>query len=194
MKIFLASASPRRSQLLKQINIPHEVVPSSIREELNKKVPPGQLVKEIALLKARDVARNKCGIIIGADTIVYLNKIFGKPNDIRDAKLMLDQLSGKTHYVYTGIALISNIDEYIEVVDFEKTEVKMRKISDDEKLKYLKTNEPFDAAGSYKIQGLASLFIEKIDGCYFNVMGFPIFKFGQLLKRIGLDFWNLMEL
>ncbi len=192
MNIILASQSPRRSQILNQIRIVHKVVPSDIEENIDLELKPEELVKKIALLKAKSVAKKEKGLIIGADTIVYKDEVLGKPIDLQDAKNMLRKLSGVSHTVYTGIAMIINVDNYKEVVDYEKTIIKMRKISDSEINKYLEMGEYKDAAGSYKIQGLASLFIERIEGCYFNVMGFPIFKFYKLLKDLNIDIWNLI--
>lgn len=192
--IILASKSPRRSELLNRIRIPHTVIPSNIKELKDDKISPEELVQQTALLKARDIANKKIGLIIGADTIVYRDRIFGKPIDKNDAINMLTQLAGKTHYVYTGMAIIKNThDEYREIYGFEKTKLKLRDISDKEIEIYLEKGNPYDAAGSYKIQGLASIFIEKIEGCYFNVMGFPIFRFSELLKKLDISIWNLIN-
>jgi septum formation protein len=194
MEIILASKSPRRSEILNRIRIPHKVIPSNIKELKDEKISPEELVQQTALLKARNIADKKIGLIIGADTIVYRDRIYGKPIDKNDALYMLTQLAGKTHYVYTGIAIIKNItDDYKEICGFEKTELKLRDISKKEIELYLKMGNPYDAAGSYKIQGLASIFIEKIDGCYFNVMGFPIYKFSELLKKLDISIWNLIN-
>ncbi|MBD3229846.1 MAG: septum formation protein Maf [Candidatus Lokiarchaeota archaeon] len=193
MQIILASSSPRRSRLLTQIRIPHKIIPSSIKEKVDERLYPHEIVKNIASNKARVVAKNNQGIIIGADTIVYLNKILGKPNNKKHAIEMLRELSGKTHEVYTGLAIINNRNGYREVSGFEKTLIKMRKISDYEIKQYLKVSDPYDAAGSYKIQGIASLFIEKIEGCYFNVMGFPIFILYQLLNELEINIWDIIK-
>ncbi len=186
-KIVLASASPRRKQLLKQMNLVFEVKPSYTGEILDEKLKPEEIVIELAKQKALDIAsKEKESIVIGSDTIVFLNEILGKPRDESDAFEMLNKLSGKIHYVYTGIAVFDTATNKL-ITDYEKTAVKMKRLSEDEIKRYILTGEPMDKAGAYGIQGLASIFIEKIEGCYFNVVGLPVSKLYSILKQFGVD-------
>lgn len=186
-KIVLASASPRRKQLLKQMNLVFEVKPSYTGEILDEKLKPEEIVIELAKQKALDIAsKEKESIVIGSDTIVFLNEILGKPRDESDAFEMLNKLSGKIHYVYTGIAVFDTATNKL-ITDYEKTAVKMKRLSEDEIKRYILTGEPMDKAGAYGIQGLASIFIEKIEGCYFNVVGLPVSKLYCILKQFGVD-------
>jgi len=190
MKIILVSTSPRRSKILKDKGFKFEVYPVKINEEeIMKNYPPELAVKKIATTKTLIAAEKiKNGIIIGADTIVvYNNKILGKPRDASEAIEMLRLLSGKIHEVITAISVMEIINgkknkEYVECV---KTKVKMMKLSEEEIKAYISTGEPMDKAGAYAIQGLGGIFIEWIDGCYYNVMGLPIAKLYRILKKIG---------
>lgn len=140
-----------------------------------------------AILKAKASVDNhhKDEIILGSDTVVALdNKIYGKPKNDNDAFCMLKNLSGKTHQVCTGIALIKNGKIFSDVCT---TDVTMKNLSDEEILNYIKTKEPQDKAGAYAIQGLASIFIEKINGCYFNVVGLPLNCLYNLCKKADVD-------
>lgn len=189
MKIILASASPRRSQLLKQIGLNFTVHPSQVEEKYIEGQSPHIWVQDIALAKALDVARNfKEGIIIGADTIVLNdNLILGKPKDESEAELMLESLSGKRHQVLTGIAVVEgkNIDNYFTQVEI--TNVKFRALSAREIKAYVRSKEPLDKAGAYGIQGLGALLIEGIEGCYFNVVGLPLSKLALGLEKFGVE-------
>lgn len=189
-KIILASASPRRKQLLEQMKLKFEIIPSNIIEDYQENQEPEEVARDLAKKKAMDIARiSKNSLVIGADTVVFLNEILGKPRDEKDALEILKKLSGKTHYVITGIAVIDSSTKKL-VVDHEKTAVKMKKISEREIKDYISTGEPMDKAGAYGIQGLGSVFIEEIHGCYFNVVGLPISKLYSILKGFGVDLFR----
>lgn len=191
-KIILASKSPRRSELLKQIGLEFDVLVSD-KEEIVTSNIPGEVVKELSLQKAMDVKgmyvageHSEQYIIIGADTVVAIDdKILGKPKDADDAFMMLKALSGRAHDVFTGVTLIIN-DGVCEKTDtfFVRTKVYMYDNSDKELLDYIATSEPNDKAGSYGIQGIGAKLIEKIDGDYNNVVGLPV---SAIYKKI-VDF------
>ncbi len=195
-KIILATNSPRRKELAKQMGLDFEVIPSNYEEDMTMKLSPKELAKTLAYGKAKDVAKRHDGIIIGADTfVVFKGKKIGKPKSEQEAFKMLKSFSGKSHKVYTGIAII-NKKTGKEITDCEITTIKFRKMSDEEIKKYIKTGEPMDKAGAYAIQGLGSIFIEKINGCYHNIAGFPIHLTYKNLKKLGInifeyDKWNL---
>jgi septum formation protein len=183
--LYLASKSPRRSKLLKKINIDFTIEASNIDENIYNDLLPEKHVKLLSFLKAAAVAKNfKNGIILGADTIVVSkNKILGKPSNAEEAKKMLKMLSGKIHEVYTGFTLIDMPSRYT-VTDFEITKVKFRKLEQKEIDEYVNTGLPLDKAGSYGIQDeYGSLFVEGIQGCYYNVVGFPLSKFYKTAKK-----------
>lgn len=180
----LASKSPRRKELLKNIGIQAEIVPANVDESALSSLPPEKMVTQLALLKASDVARSfgRNTYVIAADTVVVMNgEIFGKPQNIADARRMLNALSGNTHSVYTGFCVI-NCSDSTAVARYEKTDVTFCKLSDAEIDAYIKTREPMDKAGSYGIQGKGSIFIEKIEGDYFNVVGLPVCALSKLLR------------
>ena len=180
----LASKSPRRKELLGNIGINAQIIPSSVDESPYKKLPPEQMVKELAMLKACDVARSLRGntVVIGADTCVCLGgKVFGKPQNMDEAEEMLRELSGKTHEVFTGFC-IYNCKDGTAVSRAEVTHVTFRVLTDSEIKAYVKTREPMDKAGAYGIQRRGALFIEKIEGDYFNVVGLPLCSLAQALK------------
>ena len=184
-QIILASKSPRRIELLKRIISHFQVQVSNINENLNGDFSPRGLAVELSRLKAKNISSKlKRGIIIGADSIVALNNtIFGKPKDSNESFEMLSQLSGKTHQVITGFTVIKNPDQLV-VSDFAVTDVKFRDLTSQEIKKYIEINTSFDKAGSYGIQDEAGVFVEKINGCYFNVMGLPITKLYLVLKKM----------
>lgn len=181
----LASKSPRRKQLLKNIGLQAEIVPANVDESVLSTLPPEKMVAQLALLKASDVARSFGGntYVIGADTVVVLDgKVFGKPHDMEDARRMLRALSGNTHSVYTGYCVIRCKDGSA-VAKYEKTDVTFRSLSEGEIDAYIKTREPMDKAGAYGIQEKGSIFIEKINGDYFNVVGLPVCALSRLLSE-----------
>jgi septum formation protein len=185
-KIYLASKSPRRKKLLSQINIDAVVVGFHYKEVFKKSERPYNTAKRLALEKMQ-IAKKKLndGIIITADTIVvYKSKILGKPKDKKDAFNMLRFLSGKTHIVYTGYAVYNPFNKKL-VLDFEKTNVTFRKLSNNEIQDYIKTGSPMDKAGAYGIQDdYGAVFISKINGCYYNVVGLPLTKVYQTILKV----------
>jgi septum formation protein len=184
MKLILASASPRRAQLMAQVGWEFTVRPVDIEEKLSPNLPPEEAVKELALGKAL-AASEKDGLIIGADTIVVLeDKILGKPHSTEEALDMLSSLSGKQHQVITGVAVV-NPQTGQHWVDAEKTKVHFRILTKEEILQYIKTEEPMDKAGAYGIQGKGALLVQGIEGCYFNVVGLPLVRLASLLKDAG---------
>ena len=188
-KIILASASPRRRELLEQIGINFDIIVSTQAEEdVDKTLPPDIYVSELALLKASAVAKElaqskrKNSIIIAADTIVYKdNKIFGKPKDENEAKAILKELSGNVHQVYTGVCVMRLSDGY-SVSKSVKTSVKFKNLSDNMIDAYINTREPLDKAGAYGIQGMGAVLIDEINGDYFNVVGLPLSCLYDILK------------
>ncbi|WP_130806544.1 nucleoside triphosphate pyrophosphatase [Senegalia massiliensis] len=183
--VVLASSSSRRKEFLEKYNIKFKIQESNIQENIYDNVSPETTAISLAFQKAINVAENieKDSIIIAADTIIYFdNKILGKPKDKQDAKKMLLNLSGKEHYVYTGIAIVkSGTNE--KKVDYSKTKVKIRNLSEDMIDNYLLEQEYEDKAGSYAIQGKSEIFVESIEGSYTNVVGLPIVKLDKLLKE-----------
>ena len=185
MKYILASASPRRQQLLALVlDGPFEVQVSDA-DEGTALSDPAELVQELAKRKARAVAEGQEeAVIFGADTVVALEgQILGKPKDRQQAKAMLEQLSGKTHTVYTGIALLHTQSGHM-LCEADSTQVTFAPMRPEEIEAYLDTGEYADKAGAYGIQGGAAKHIEKIDGCYFNVMGLPVHRTYELLKKL----------
>lgn len=196
VKIILASKSPRRQEILKNLGIKFEVLVSNFDEKnITSNDFPNiiQYVKELALNKGLYVLEkiNKElkyeYFIISADTIVVLeDKILGQPSDETNAKEMLKMLSGKKNQVITGLTLIYMHNDKKEILTtFEITDVYFKQLTDYEIDRYIKTKEPLDKAGAYGIQGKASLFIEKIDGCYFNVVGLPVMKLSKLFEQFN---------
>lgn len=192
MKIVLASASPRRAELLKNIGLEFSITPDDSEEISTPGLDPAETVKELARNKASNVAeriRNSGGLggeealVIGADTVVVLSgEILGKPKDEADAERTLRRLSGNRHEVYTGVSVIDTFSGR-EVCDHEATVVEFRDISDEEIAAYIRTGEPMDKAGAYGIQNLGALFVKRIEGDYFNVVGLPLCKLGMILKK-----------
>lgn len=194
IKIVLASSSPRRSQLLTQIGLNFEVIEPDIDETDGINLEASQLVKFLAYEKAHFVAKNisknfrrdeKC-LVIGADTIVKKERILGKPQNSQEAFEMLKHIQGSWHKVLTGIAVI-DAATMKGISDFEITDVKMKELTDSTIKAYIDTKEPLDKAGAYGIQGLGSIFVEKINGCYFNVVGLPLAKLDTLLRKFGVS-------
>ena len=185
----LASKSPRRKDLLNQIGFKFSIVDSNFKEYHNNDIPPEALAETLAREKALKVAKMyNDNIIIGADTIVTLeSKVLGKPRNKKESFEMLRSLSGKSHEVITGVSLIQ-LNKNIDHTFNKRTFVTLSHISDEEILSYIKKYKPSDKAGSYGIQDGFSLYIEKINGCYFNVMGFPLSTFFKNYKFIFQTF------
>ena len=187
LPIYLASKSPRRRKLLKQINLKFKSFSVDINEVIRNKEKPHHNVQRLAsekMDKAKEFVDE--GIIITADTIVVLEgKIIGKPKNKADAKKMLKKLSGKVHTVYTGYSIF-NTQKRNSITDYEKTLVEFRKLTDHEIDEYIKTGSPMDKAGAYGIQDdFGAVFIKKITGCYYNVVGLPLTKVYQSLMKIS---------
>ena len=189
MNFILASASERRKELLSRLISNYKVIVSDFDESsVNFNGDVEHYVKTLALGKAKAVEQlvNNEAIIIAADTIVVLDdKILGKPKDKRDAFNMLKSLSGKSHKVYTGMAII-NVTKSSYLVDSVCTKVKFSEISDNEILQYIDSGEPMDKAGAYGIQGCGGIFVEKINGCYYNIVGLPINKLKRILNKFDV--------
>jgi septum formation protein len=188
-KIILASASPRRSEILESLGVNFLAVSSNVDERPHVDESPADYIIRIARSKVIGVARQyESGLVIGADTVVVLDsKILGKPADDEDAYQMLESLAGRWHAVMTGVALYDTTTKR-EVVDFEKTLVRFAPLSAAEIDWYLATGEHKDKAGAYGIQGSAGLFVEEIAGNYHNVVGLPIPLVYRLAKRLGYSF------
>jgi septum formation protein len=184
LKIYLASLSPRRKELLKLLGIKYHILAPKV-SELPMNLTPVSYSQILAKMKVESVHRQvDTGVIIGMDTVVVLGKRkMGKPKNKREARKMLSMLSGKMHQVITGIYLL-RLPEGKSISSYEVTEVKFRKLTGKEIEQYIKTKEPYDKAGAYAIQGQAGLFVESINGDYFNVVGFPVAKFLKLFKKL----------
>lgn len=184
MKLYLASNSPRRRELLRNARVDFEVRPSAVAESVRPGEPPEVFARRAAREKALNVAASvpADSLVLGADTVVVLgDKILGKPSNADDAARMLRRLSGATHRVITGVCL-AGAPAKIEAEEHETTLVTFRRLDEDEIQAYLATGEPFDKAGAYGIQGFASRFVTRIEGCYFNVVGLPVARVVELLK------------
>ena len=184
MDIILASSSPRRKEILGNTNLKFKIIKSNIDEVILSKESPYQVVMRLAYEKSMDIAySNRDKLIIGADTVVCLDDvILGKPKDEIEAIEMIKKLSGKTHQVITGISLI-NLDANKKIIDYVVSYVKFKKLSHEDVIDYIQTNESLDKAGAYGIQGYGALLVEEIKGDYFNIVGLPISKLSDLLKK-----------
>ena len=196
-KIYLASKSPRRSEMLASLKIPFEVISSPYEEKMEDVagLSPEKMASQLAGFKASYVAESlRSGIIIGADTIVVKEDlILGKPVDKLEVFSMLHSLSGERHRVITGISLV-DVERKITLTHSEVTNVFFRDLNPEDIEQYIQTGEPFDKAGAYGIQGYASLFVNKIEGCYFNVVGFPIVAFRNLMLDLGYNIVDYIRL
>jgi septum formation protein len=190
VNIILASASERRAELLTKITSNFKIKASEFQEsDIPFSGSCGDYVMALARGKAMDITSSvkKPAAIIGCDTVVYFNgKVLGKPQDSAQAFQMLSDLSGNTHEVYTGVAVINTETQEIST-DYVCTEVKFSKLSEEEINNYIETGEPFDKAGAYGIQGAASLFVEQVKGCYYNVVGLPVNKLYFMLREMGVN-------
>jgi septum formation protein len=190
LTLILASESPRRAELLRQVAIPFRVVAPAVTEELSGRPSPEEMVALLALRKARAVSdRLPVGYVIGADTIVLHGEtVLGKPVDSDDAERMLRLLSGDRHSVLTGLALVNAANGYL-LERLSLTQVWIKTLADDEIKAYIATGEPFDKAGAYGIQGKGALLVEKIEGCYFNVVGLPLSLLNQMITEMNIPTW-----
>lgn len=181
-RLILASKSPRRAELLAQAGIPFEIRAAEIDESREPHEPPVEYVERLARAKAAAVRRNAGQIVLGADTVVVIDDdVLLKPADTADAARMLRLLSGRTHEVITGVCLQSDGHEFTGA---ETTRVRFLKLSEDEIAEYVASGEPIDKAGAYAIQGLAGKYIDRIEGCYFNVVGLPLARVFAEYKRL----------
>jgi septum formation protein len=186
-RIILASASPRREELLEKIGLKFEVEPSNYEEDMRSKSSPDELAKSISLEKAKIVARrHRNAIVIAADTfIVFRGKIMGKPNTEAEAREMLVTLRGKSHSVITGFTILDT-DRNKVLTKSVETIIHIKNLTPEEIDAYVKSKEPLDKAGAYAIQGLGSVIVERIEGDYFNVMGLPLSALAEGLKEFGV--------
>jgi len=194
-KIYLASQSPRRMELLKSIELEFVVRPSAVDEIIDYDASPDLLVLALAGQKAEDVFNTLIKenaqpfVVIGADTMVVLNgRLMGKPVDDDDAKKMLSSLSGNTHSVFTGVRVIKSdsTSEKTVLNAVEKTLVTFRKLEESEIEAYIATREPMDKAGAYALQGIGSALVTRVEGCYTNVIGLPIPTIVSMLRELGV--------
>jgi len=187
MKVILASQSPRRKELMDLLNIDYEIIVSQVDEVVNDSYPIKEQSKELAYIKAKEVFNKTTGdrIVIGADTLVTKdNKIYGKPKDENDAIRILKELNGLKHEVITGLCvLIQKEDKYYQYIDYDLTEVYVKHISDEDIVKYVKQEKPLDKAGGYAIQDSFCLHIEKIVGNYTSVVGLPVQKLYDIIRK-----------
>ena len=186
--IILASASPRRKELLEKIGLKFEVEPSNYEEDIYSGIDPHEFAQKISLSKAEVVAsKHKNAIVIAADTfIVFGDRILGKPHTENDARKMLETINGKSHSVITGFSIIDTSKNKTLSKSVE-TKIHVRKLTLAEIDAYVKSKEPLDKAGAYAIQGLGAVIVEKIEGDYFNVMGLPLSTLTEALKEFGIN-------
>ena len=182
-KLVLASASPRRLEIFKMLGLSPLIIPADVHEPIDER-PPWILVKHHASHKAQTIKKlfDDNSVIVAADTLVCIDKVtLGKPESKAEAERYLNMLSGKSHVVYTGVSILWRNKE---LVDYAKTTVKFKELTEQEIKEYIKTKEPMDKAGAYGIQGYGCQFITGISGCYFNVMGFPVQLFYKMLEEL----------
>jgi septum formation protein len=192
LKIVLASTSPRRISLLRQIGMRFTVV-APVEDEASTNPDPKERVMENALAKARSVLGDVEGLVVGADTVVYIDeRILGKPSSEDEARRMMETLSGRVHRVFTGLALI-DAESGREDVRYEETQVHLMKLSDEEIGRYVETGEPMGKAGAYAIQGLGAVFVDDVAGCFHNVVGLPLSLLWKMIRRMGYDPFSLIE-
>jgi septum formation protein len=202
-RLILASASPRRRELLALLGMPFTVMPSRYEEPLppTAAISLPAFVTQLAVHKAQEVAQRVQGeleqgaLVLAADTLVSIDDAdlgvpLGKPTDAADACRMLRQLSGRTHRVYTGIAIMGKGNLHTSAVC---TRVRFRELSDAMIADYVATGEPLDKAGAYGAQGYAAPFIESFDGDFFNVVGLPLCELGRTLESIGVEWWRFRQ-
>jgi nucleoside triphosphate pyrophosphatase len=190
IKVILASASPRRQEMLRDLQIDFKVTIPNIKEKWSLHQSAHKVATELAIRKTKQI-RDRGALVIGMDTLVVISRLkLGKPGNVEEARAMLQLLSGRTHQVITGVAMKwrGNTVSGVSV-----TKVRFRRIKEKEIEWYLESDEPYDKAGGYAIQGLARIFINRIDGCYYNVVGFPLTLFQILLRRLNLSILQLQR-
>lgn len=193
LRLILASASPRRAEVLRDAGLPFTAMPAHVDESRGLNESPVEFVRRLAEAKARVAAARMSGaepaIIVGADTAVVLDEmagrlVLGKPASAEEARAMLRRLSGRTHEVMTGLALVRGPDGATRV-GCETTRVSFAPLSEDELDEYVASGEPFDKAGAYAIQGRGGRYITRVEGCYFNVVGLPLAMLYAMLRELG---------
>ena len=186
--LILASASPRRRELLAQLAMPCTIIPANIDESVLPGEEPWAYTRRVAYAKSQHVARQfPTAVVLGADSVVVLEQqILGKPRDIEEARQMLTRLSGRTHTVLTGLAVLHQARHFV-CLDVVSTLVRFRPLSPSAIAHYIATGEPMDKAGAYAIQGAAAAFVESWEGCYTNVVGLPLRRTVALLQAAGLS-------
>jgi len=187
-EIILASSSPRRKELLENIGLKFKVEPSNYEEDIPPGLEPHELARKISLGKAKTVAsKHQNAIVIAADTFVVLdNRILGKPHTEKEARKMLEALSGKSHSVITGFSILDTGNKKTISKSVE-TKIYFRKFTPAEIDAYVESKEPLDKAGAYAIQGLGAVLVERIEGDYFNVIGLPLSALTEALKEFGIN-------
>lgn len=191
--LILASASPRRKELLRSIGLSPRIMPSDTDETADPNLPPEQLAMQLAVRKAEQVADalrqagERVGVVIGADTVVCIGgEVLGKPADAADAVRMLEKLQGKEHQVYTGVHAC-DVAGTRRMTDHRKTDVRMKPLTPGQIRRYVATGDAFDKAGAYAVQSKGALLVESIRGCYFNVVGLPLSLVADMLAEFGVD-------
>lgn len=191
--LILASSSPRRQELIQFLQLPVRICASHVSEETDDGLSPDKIVEVLSLRKAESVAErfndkgDLSSIIVGSDTIVVLeNHVLGKPQNEQDAIHMLESLQGKWHEVYSGVACI-DLETNHKRVNHQVTKVKMKSLNASQIRRYVESGESMDKAGSYAIQGLGSLIVESIEGCYYNVVGLPLSLLSDMLAELGIE-------
>ena len=194
-RIILASASPRRKELLEKLGLKFEVDASNCEEEIDPVLGPDELVRRISITKAKAVAqRHQDAVIIAADTIgVIGKKLLGKPHTADEAGKMLAKISGKSHEVITGFTILDTVTNKI-MTGTVSTKVYIKKLTRQEIAAYVQTGEPLDKAGAYGIQGLGAVIVKKIEGDYYNVMGLPLSALTEALIEFGISVWGVTSL
>lgn len=185
MELILASASPRRRELMEHIGLRFQTIPARGPERAPGGLGPGETAAALSLAKASEIAAaHPDALVVGADTVVEIDgDILGKPRDEADADRMLRRLSGRVHSVFTGVTVIRG---GTRLTRYERTKVRFRPLTDREIAAYIATGEPMDKAGAYGYQGLAGLFVERIEGDYFNVIGLPLCLLGRMMAEVGV--------
>lgn len=190
MKLILASASARRAQILRDAGIPFEIARANVNERRKRGESAMAMTRRLARAKAQIIAKQlgkkpPQAIVIGADTTVEVNgELLGKPQSFEEARKMLRKLTGRTHRVVTSVAAI-RLPDHAEVIVTETTRVRFADLGADDIAEYVATGEPLDKAGAYAVQGVGGRFIERIDGCYFNVVGLPLARLYRMLSELG---------
>ena len=192
LKIVLASTSPRRISLLRQIGMRFSVA-TPVDDEVSVNPDPKMMVMENAIAKARSALGEEEGLVVGADTVVYIEgAILGKPSSEEEACIMLETLSGRVHTVFTGLAVV-DAGSGREEVGCEETRVQMMELSEEDVGRYVETGEPMGKAGAYAIQGLGAVFVERVDGCFHNVVGLPLSLLWKMIRGMGYDPFFLVK-